>query len=59
MKTKAKTFDCVEMMHECARRVQEDTRNMSLAEKLAYWNKAHDEMRRPRSRKKPDSKKPR
>ena len=44
MRTTAKTFDCVRLMHEVAKRVQDATRNMTLEEKLAYWEKAYQEM---------------
>lgn len=44
MRTKAKTFDCVGLMHEGAKRVQDATKDMTLDEKLAYWNKAYREM---------------
>jgi len=50
MRTKAKTFDCVRLMHEGAKRVQNATRNMTLEEKLAYWEKAFQEMTPQRSK---------
>ena len=43
MKTKMKTFDCVEMMHRGASRIYEETKGMSVAEELAYWRKRHAE----------------
>jgi len=37
MKTKTKTFDCVAMMHEGAQQIYEETKDMTVAEELAYW----------------------
>jgi len=39
LKMKKKKFDCVEMMHEGARRIYEETRGMSREEELEYWRK--------------------
>ena len=36
MKTKKK-FDCVEMMHEGARKIQEQLKGKSVEERVAYW----------------------
>ncbi|HPO17305.1 MAG TPA: hypothetical protein PLI09_27985 [Candidatus Hydrogenedentes bacterium] len=41
MKTKTKTFDCVEMMHREASRIYEETKGMNVQEELAYWRKRH------------------
>jgi len=41
MKTKAKTFDCVEMMHQSAACIYEETKGMSVQEELAYWRQRH------------------
>ncbi|OQB33753.1 MAG: hypothetical protein BWY09_02746 [Candidatus Hydrogenedentes bacterium ADurb.Bin179] len=41
MKTKIKTFDCVEMMHRSASRIYEETKDMSVQEELAYWRQHH------------------
>ena len=41
MKTKTKTFDCVEMMHREAARIYEETKGMSVQEELAYWRQRH------------------
>ncbi len=43
MKTKTKTFDCVEMMHEGALRIYEATKGMTLEEELAYWRRRRQE----------------
>lgn len=43
MKTKTKTFDCVEMMHRGALRIYEETKGMSVAEELAYWRQNHEQ----------------
>jgi hypothetical protein len=34
---KAKTFDCVEMKHQGAERVGEQTKGMTLEQELAFW----------------------
>ncbi len=34
---KTKTFDCVEMQHRGAQRIHEATKNMTLEQKVAYW----------------------
>jgi hypothetical protein len=44
MKTKKKSFDCVEMMHEAALRVYEETQDMSREEELAWWEQKNREM---------------
>lgn len=43
MKTKKKTFDCVEMMHRGALRIHEETKGMTVEEELAYWRERHAE----------------
>lgn len=43
MKTKTKTFDCVEMMHRGASRIYEETKGMSVQEELAYWRERHEQ----------------
>lgn len=43
MKTKA--FDCVEMKHRGAQRVQDLLKQMSLDEQLAFWKKETDALR--------------
>ena len=44
MKTTKKTFDCVEMMHQGARRIYEETKDMSVEEELAFWRRRHAEV---------------
>jgi len=34
-----KKFDCVEMKHRGALRIYEETKNLTFAEKLAYWQR--------------------
>jgi hypothetical protein len=34
---KAKTFDCVEMKHQGAERVREQTKDMTPEQELAFW----------------------
>lgn len=41
---KKKTFDCVEMKRRGAKRVQEETAGMTREEKIAYWDRATQEM---------------
>ena len=43
MRTKTKTFDCVEMMHRGALRIYEETKGMTVQEELAYWRERHAE----------------
>lgn len=42
---KTKAFDCVEMMHQGAERVQDQTAGMTLEEELAYWQRGTEELR--------------
>jgi hypothetical protein len=42
---KRKAFDCVEMMHEGGRRVQELLRGMSREEELEFWRKETQKLR--------------
>jgi hypothetical protein len=46
MKKTKKTFDCVEMMHEGALRIYEETRGMTTEEELVYWRRKNEEARR-------------
>ncbi len=39
MKTKTKTFDCVDMMHEGALRIYQETKGMTIEEEVAYWQR--------------------
>ena len=41
-----KSFDCVEMMHEGALRIYEETKDMTEEEELAYWRRQNEEARR-------------
>jgi hypothetical protein len=43
---KSKRFNCVEMMHEGAARVQKITENMTLEEELAFWAERTRELER-------------
>ena len=40
---KTKTFDCVEMKHKASLRIYEDTKNLSLDQRIAYWQQKSDE----------------
>ncbi len=44
-KTK-KSFDCVEMMHEGALRIYEETKDMTEEQELAYWRLRNEESRK-------------
>ncbi len=46
MKKMSKSFDCVEMMHEGALRIYNETRGMSREEELAYWRRKDEEARK-------------
>jgi hypothetical protein len=41
-----KTFDCVESKHEAARRIYEETKDMTVEEEVAYWAKGTEELLR-------------
>lgn len=43
MKTDTKYFDCVELMHEGAVQIYEETKEMTLKEEMAYWRQKHVE----------------
>jgi hypothetical protein len=49
---KTKTFDCVEMKRRGAELVQKQLEGKSLAEKLEYWQKGTDELKKLQKRKK-------
>ena len=46
MKKTKKSFDCVEMMHEGALRIYEETKDMTKEEELAYWRERTEAARR-------------
>ena len=46
MRRKRKTFDCVEFQHEAGRKVAERMRAMTLEERLEYWRRETEVMRR-------------
>ncbi len=46
MTNNSKEFDCVEMMHQGALRIHEETKGMSMEEELAYWERKNQEIRR-------------
>jgi hypothetical protein len=39
-----KTFDCVELQHQGARRIYEQTKQLTIAEELIYWQKRSQEL---------------
>ena len=43
---KTKTFDCVEMKRKAASRIYEETKNLSLEEREAYWQRKSEEFLR-------------
>ena len=42
---KTKTFDCVEMKRRAAARIHEQTGNLTLDQKIAYWRRRSEEFR--------------
>lgn len=46
MKKSDKDFDCVDLMHEGALRIHEETKGMTEEEELAYWREKYEEARR-------------
>ena len=43
---KPKTFDCVEMKRKGAARLQQKMEGMTLEQKLAFWHKCTEDLRR-------------
>ncbi len=43
---KPKSFDCVEMMHEAGRRVADRLRGMTTEQRLDYWRRQTEALRR-------------
>jgi len=41
-----KSFDCVALQHEGARRIYEETKDLTFEQKLEYWRKKDAEMMR-------------
>jgi hypothetical protein len=39
---KTKTFDCVEMKRKAALRIYEETKDLSLEDREAYWRRKND-----------------
>jgi hypothetical protein len=50
MKTKAKTFDCVEMKHRGSQRIYEATKDMTFEQEVAYWREQSRQFREERAR---------
>jgi hypothetical protein len=46
MKTKKKKFDCVEMQHRGGQAVMKRLEGMTLEEKIAYWKKGTEDLRK-------------
>jgi len=42
---KAKQFDCMALQHRGAERIYEQTKNMTIAQELAYWQHRTEELR--------------
>lgn len=42
---KSKKFDCVEMKRRGTERIYEQTKDMTLAEELTYWQEATEKLR--------------
>ena len=43
---KTKTYDCVEMKHQGAQRVQQQTQGMTSEEEVEFWRARHEELLR-------------
>jgi len=43
---KIKDFDCVEMKHKAAEKISERLQQMSSAERLSYWGKRFQQMKK-------------
>lgn len=41
-----KTFNCVELQHQGAKRIYEQTKRLTIAEELIYWQKRSQELHR-------------
>jgi hypothetical protein len=41
-----KSFDCVELQHQGAKRIYEHTKQLSLTEELIYWQQRTQELQR-------------
>ena len=42
---KTKTFDCVQMKRRAAERIHEETKGLTLEEKIDYWRRRSEEFR--------------
>ncbi len=47
---KTKTFDCVEMKRRAAERIYQETKDLTLTERIDYWRRRSEEFRRERER---------
>jgi hypothetical protein len=50
MKTKAKTFDCVEMKRHGSQRIYEATKDMTFEQEVAYWRERSRQFREEQDR---------
>jgi hypothetical protein len=48
MKRTTKTFDCIELKRQAARRIFEETGQLSIEEKITYWRRRSEEFLRER-----------
>ena len=46
MRTKAKTFDCVEMKRHAAERIYLETKDLTFEQIIDYWRRRNEEFRR-------------
>ncbi len=42
---KTKTFDCVEMKHEGARRIYEELKDKTVEEQIDYWRRGTEDLK--------------
>ncbi len=47
---KTKTYDCVAMKRQAAQRIHEETKEFTIEQKVDYWRRRSEELRRERDR---------
>jgi hypothetical protein len=55
MKSRKKTFDCVEMKRRGAERIHEATKGLTLEQKIDYWRRQSEQFRREIGQRTPES----
>lgn len=49
MKTKTKSFDCIEMKRKAALRIHEAVKDMTVEQEVAFWRKQNEDFHRPQT----------